>query len=147
MTRFLPAALLAVAALPVAAQERFAVRLDLTSEMSAHLVERNEWLEVTVGYYGEARPEAPSESWGRVSLGSEEVHVHPVDQVLEFGGSLAAMPQGWTDEVRVQIDVSSVLPPGDASEFTCDFIDTTLDRALEKTPPDETLVECVWGGD
>ena len=147
MTRFLPAALLALAALPVAAQERFAVRLDLTSEMSAHLVERNEWLDVTVGYYGEARPEAPSESWRRVSLGSEEVHVHPVDQVLEFGGSLAAMPQGWTDEVRVQIDVSSVLPPGDASEFTCDFIDTTLDRALEKTPPDETLVECVWGED
>ena len=147
MTRFLPAALLALAALPVAAQERFAVRLDLTSEMSAHLVERNEWLDVTVGYYGEARPEAPSESWGRVSLGREEVHVHPVDQVLEFGGSLAAMPQGWTDEVRVQIDVSSVLPPGDASEFTCDFIDTTLDRALEKTPPDETLVECVWGED
>ena len=59
MTPHLFAAALVMSGLPVAAEERFMIGIDLTEEASTQLVERNEWITALVSFTGEALPAAP----------------------------------------------------------------------------------------
>lgn len=103
-------------------------------------MERNEWITVLVSYTGEALAAAPELSWGKATLGYEEVRIYPVDQVVEFGGSIAAMPQNWVEEVRVTMSIISPKSPEGVRLIVCDFIEQPLTALVED---EVTTLECV----
>ncbi len=144
MTPYLLTAALVTAGLPVAAEERFLVGIDLTEEASTQLVEMNEWITVLVSYTGEALPAATESSWGNATLGYEEVNIYPVDQVVEFGGSISAMPQDWVKEVRVTMSIISPESPAGARLIVCDLIEQPLTALVANGV---TTLECVWAGE
>ena len=144
MTPHLFAAALVMSGLPVAAEERFMIRIDLTEEASTQLVERNEWITALVSFTGEALPAAPESSWGKATLGYEEVMIYPVNQVVEFGGSISAMPQDWVEEVRVTMSIISPKSPEGVRLIICDVLEQPLTALVENGV---TTMECVWAGD
>lgn len=135
--------LLLLAAGPAAAEDRFRVRLDIGAAASARLLELGRWIVVEAVFSGEARPGVPASDWGIASLGRESFTVRPVSQVVEFGGSLAAMPRDWTAEPRVWIEVRADGAPGGTEQILCDTVEQPLAALVEEG---ETLLECVVGG-
>jgi hypothetical protein len=142
MTHLLPALLLALTTVPVAAEERFTINIDLDPDASARLVEVNEWITVEVSYYGEALPGAPETSWGRAWLGHEAFTVYPVSQAVEFGGSLAAMPVQWVEEPRVTVSITSANALQEASRIVCDTMEKPLSTLVDEG---QATLECAWG--
>ncbi len=140
MTRLLYL-LLAVAALPAAAEDRFRIRIDLDDDAAARLQAEGRWISIQAFYYGEALPGAPEDGgWGRARLGYEGFEVFPESQIVEFGGSLAAMPVERVEEARVSIDITTLGAPERPELLLCDFVDRTVAGFVEDG---ESVLECM----
>ncbi len=140
MTCRLACLLLALAAQPALAEERFRILIDLADDASSRLQEEGRWISIEASYYGEVLPGAPEDGWGRARLGYEGFEVFPVSQVVEFGGSLAAMPAERVEEPRVSVGITTVGAPDQPELLLCDFADRTVAGFVEDG---ETVLECM----
>lgn len=135
------AALAALGGAAAAQDGGIALDLVFLDDSSARLVGMGEWVTVSVYYFGDAAtPDAPQEEDGSVYLGGETLQVFPVDQRVTLGGALSAMPAGWTDVPRINVNV-----------FTARFVaeDNLIDCGLVEGPvaeiaAAENVVECRW---
>ena len=67
-----------------------------------------------------------------------------MNQVVEFGGSISAMPQDWVEEVRVTMSIISPKSPEGVRLIICDVLEQPLTALVENGV---TTMECVWAGD
>lgn len=125
MTRLALAAAISLAALPALAETpRVTLRISFDPAAAKALTDMGEMVTVSSHFYGfpkEGATMTPDEM-GMITLGIEDITIHPADATLETGAVLMSAPLDQVEEPLVNVNVYSARFANEDNLLDCNLL-------------------------